>query len=275
MAAANMAAANSSQQDSPLSITSNIVGILTFVVAIAAAAYARVAYLRNSDDEYFRVKASLSWFKTESAWLADLLEALDTQHHGYSHNHGCGDAPPPPPLRARGKEHQMYAFVMDDLLNLEQRLLDLVTEVEARASAGRSDEAGFTLVPRSWQGGRPSVAMAWLPARAKALELVRQREALTARVQFLHMSMISSRLGDLEAKAQRGGESAGERGSAKVHGLVDSQMEEIRRLEMLVQRMAAQGATGFESCGDRIDDAMKRGARTVLHDSRTSVASKP
>ncbi|EQK98662.1 hypothetical protein OCS_05625 [Ophiocordyceps sinensis CO18] len=259
MAAANMAAANSSQQDSPLSITSNIVGILTFVVAIAAAAYARVAYLRNSDDEYFRVKASLSWFKTESAWLADLLEALDTQHHGYSHNHGCGDAPPPPPLRARGKEHPMYAG----------------TEVGARASAGRSDEAGFTLVPRSWQGGRPSVAMAWLPARAKALELVRQREALTARVQFLHMSMISSRLGDLEAKAQRGGESAGERGSAKVHGLVDSQMEEIRRLEMLVQRMTAQGATGFESCGDRIDDAMKRGARTVLHDSRTSVASKP
>ncbi|KAM4062626.1 hypothetical protein HRG_007455 [Hirsutella rhossiliensis] len=242
-----MAAANS-QQDSPLSITSNVVGILTFVVAMAAAAYARVAYLRNSDDEYFRVKASLSWYKTESAWLADLVAALDTQHH-HSHD-GFGDTPPPPPppMRVRGKEHQMYAFVMDDLLNLEQRLLDLVTEVEARASVGRVDEAGFALVPRSWQGGRPSVAMAWLPVRTKALELVRQREALTARVQFLHMSMISSRLRDLEAKAQWGGESASERGSSsKAHGVVDSQRDEIRRLEVLVQRMAAQEATGCES----------------------------
>lgn len=230
-------ASNNGQQDSPLSITSNILGILTFVVAIAAAAYARVAYLRNSDDEYFGVKASLSWYKTESAWLADLLAALDTDHGG------DGD-----PL-AKGREHQMYAFVMDDLLNLEQRLLDLVTEVETRASVGGSDEAGFALVPRSWQGGRRSVAMAWLPARAKALGLVRRREALTARVQFLHLSMISSRLRDLEAKAQRkgGGESASEGGQSRMHSLVGSRRDEIRRLEVPARGLAAGGATGSES----------------------------
>lgn len=49
------------QEDSPLSITSSIAGILTFVVAVAAAIYGRWTYLRNADNEYFQVKASLSW----------------------------------------------------------------------------------------------------------------------------------------------------------------------------------------------------------------------
>ncbi|KAK4090662.1 hypothetical protein VFPBJ_07121 [Purpureocillium lilacinum] len=195
---------NSGQQDSPLSITSNIVGLLTFLVAIAAAAYARVAYLRNSDDEYFRVKASLSWYKTESRWLSDLLTALYVEHHqvlrrqqekhGTHSQVGPGDVPP------RSTEFEMYSFVMDDLLNLEQRLLDLVTEVEDKVSRG--SQGGFTLVRGGRRAGRPSVGMAWLPVRTKALELVRQREALTARVQFLQMSMMSSRLRDLEARTK-------------------------------------------------------------------------
>ncbi|RFU81531.1 hypothetical protein TARUN_690 [Trichoderma arundinaceum] len=166
-------------QDSPLSTSANVVGILTFVVAIAAAAYARVAFLRNSDDEYFRVKTSLSWFKTESAWLTELLRALDG-------------------AQQQRTEQQMYKFVMDDLLNLEQRLLDLVTDIEVKSALRGTSE--WTLLPRGWSGGRPSVAVSWLGVRTKALELVRQREALTARVQFLQISMISSRIGDLEAR---------------------------------------------------------------------------
>lgn len=65
--------AASTDQDSPLSITSNVVGILTFVVAIEAAIYARVTYLSNSDGENFRVKTSLSWCKTKSAWQGGRL----------------------------------------------------------------------------------------------------------------------------------------------------------------------------------------------------------
>ncbi len=61
-----------SKEDSPLSVLANVAGILTFVVAIVAALYVRITYLRNSDEEYFRVKASLSWYKTESTWLAEL-----------------------------------------------------------------------------------------------------------------------------------------------------------------------------------------------------------
>ncbi|KAK5994522.1 hypothetical protein PT974_05000 [Cladobotryum mycophilum] len=113
-------------EDSPLSIVANITGILTFFVAIAAAAYARISYLRNSDDEYFRVKTSLSWYKTESTWLAELLRALDMQS-------GSG-------FHRRQTEYQMYKFVMDDLLNLEQRLLDLVAEIEVKAADGRRKE---------------------------------------------------------------------------------------------------------------------------------------
>jgi hypothetical protein len=169
--------AQGGDRDSPLSIASSIAGILTFVVALVAAALVRVTYLRNSDDEYFRVKASLSWYKTESAWLSELIRAVGDRMEG--------------PLHYQ-PEYQMYAFVMDDLLKLEKRLLELVEETEESAnSKTRDPKEKWTLVPRSWRF-TTSVAMAWLPVRAKALELVRQRDALTARVQFTQMSMISS-----------------------------------------------------------------------------------
>ncbi|PHH85266.1 hypothetical protein CDD83_673 [Cordyceps sp. RAO-2017] len=240
-----MAAGDGPPQDSPLSVTASVVGILTFVVAVAAAAYARVAYLRHGDDEYFRVKTALSWYKTESAWLGDLLRAL-------------GDP--------RGRERAMYAFVMDDLLRLEQRLRDVVAEVEARAAAGRAAaDAGFALVPRSWRGGRPSVAVAWLPVRTKALELVRQREALTARVQFLHMSIISSRLRDLESKTQWGDARSEPRCG------VESPRVEIARLQTLLRR-----ATGSDGDAELGDEAM---AASVPHadfnGSKTGMTEKP
>lgn len=169
--------ADASQQDSPLSITANIAGILTFVVAIVAAAYVRITYLRNSDQEYFQVKTSLSWYKTESTWLAELVKAQ-------------GDRPDAKYL----PEYQMYTFVMDDLVKLEQRLLELVEETENKAGTDEDEQREgirWALVPKSWSF-TTSVAMAWLPVRAKALELVRQRDALTARVSFTQMSMISS-----------------------------------------------------------------------------------
>ncbi|KAK7398631.1 N-acetylglucosaminyl-phosphatidylinositol de-N-acetylase [Neonectria punicea] len=210
----------SGQQDSPLSISANIAGILTFVVAIAATIYARITYLRNSDDEYFRVKTSLSWYKTESAWLADLVTAINAQHESF-HNYQ--------------PEYQMYTFVMDDLLNLEQRILDLVADTESKASIG-DEGVRWTLVPRSWQGGRTSVAMAWMSVRTKALELVRQREGLTARVQFMQMSMISSRLGDLESRT-KWREMKMDESSRKLEALVENQRDRIHRLEELVSRL--------------------------------------
>lgn len=206
-------------QDSPLSVSANVAGILTFVVAIAATVYARLTYLRNSDDEYFRVKTSLLWYKTESTWLADLVTANNKEDGGYI---------------AYRAEYQMHAFVMDDILKLEERLLDLVAETEAKATV--DEEGGWTLVPRSWQGGRTTVAMAWLPVRAKALELVRQRESLTARVQFMQMSMISSRLRDLEMRT-KGSEMRTEESSLKLQAMVENQKDRIRCLEDMMARL--------------------------------------
>lgn len=189
---------STNNQDSPLSTSANIIGILTFVVAIAAAAYARIAFLRNSDNEYLRVKTSLSWYKTESTWLAELLRALDDAQEEDEKKKKTAPRGRQQSRRQR-QQQQMYKFVMDDLLNLEQRLLDLVTDIEVKSALRGTSEWG--LLPRRWAaGGRPSVAVSWLGVRTKALELVRQREALTARVQFLQISMISSRMGDLEAR---------------------------------------------------------------------------
>ncbi|OTB02244.1 hypothetical protein M426DRAFT_322825 [Hypoxylon sp. CI-4A] len=87
----------------------------------------------------------------------------------------------------------MYTFVIDDLVKLEQRLLELVEKVESKAGSEDEERKGrrWTLVPMGW-GFTTAVAMAWLPVRARAMELVRQRDALTARVSFTQMSMISS-----------------------------------------------------------------------------------
>lgn len=168
--------ADATQQDSPLSITANIAGILTFVFAILAAIYVRIMYLKNSDQEYFQVKTSLSWFKTESAWLGELVRATGER-----------------PDAKYQPEYQMYTFVMEDLVKLEQRLLEVVEEIETKAGSEDDLKKGFrwALVPGNW-GFTKAVAMAWLPVRAKALELVRQRDALTSRVSFTQMSLITS-----------------------------------------------------------------------------------
>ncbi|OAA57279.1 hypothetical protein ISF_07200 [Cordyceps fumosorosea ARSEF 2679] len=229
------------EQDSPVSIAANIAGLLTFAFALAAAAYARVRYLRSSSTEYLRVKTSLSWYKTESTWLQHLVSTQggpvavppraggdddgNTDRSSSFDEKGSGkgeewprrrrvglDRPPPPP--AQRAEQHMFEFVMDDLLNLERRLLDMVNDVESRAAADPGvGEAGisWSLVPGTWHGGRPSVAVAWLGVRTKALELVRQREALTARVQFLQLSMIASRLQSLEVRVSAAEEQERER----------------------------------------------------------------
>lgn len=174
--------------DSPFSITANVAGLLTFLVAITAAVYARLTYLRNGDEEYIRVKTSLSWYKTESKWLCDLVAALGSQQ-----------AETQQPGGFKSTEYQMYSFVMDDLINLERRLLDIIVDIEAKASSDAAANRAWTVVLSS---GRPSVAVAWLAVRSKAMELVRQREGLTARVQFLQLSMMSSRLREVENRLQ-------------------------------------------------------------------------
>lgn len=187
-----------SSQDSPLSITASIAGILTFLAAILAALYVRFTYLRNADSEYFQVKTSLSWYKTESTFMHDLISgsssSLSEELEGEKSNRG-GDGE-----RGGMKEKEMYSFVVEQLGKLEERLLECLAEAEEGVDrkSGRGGNAeggekggGWTIVPRSVRG-RTDIAMSWLPVRAKALELVRQRDALGSRVLFAQMSMISS-----------------------------------------------------------------------------------
>lgn len=112
----------------------------------------------------------------------------------------------------------MYLFVLDQLKTLQDRLLEVVTGVEFRAEArtgarkssgngvgGRDEEGGWNKtgwgwVPGRW-GTRTEIAVQWLPVRSKALELMRQREALGNRVLFAQLAMIGSRLADQEERA--------------------------------------------------------------------------
>jgi len=162
-------------QDSPLSIIASITGILTFVFAILAALYVRLSYLRNADTEYFRIKASLSWYKTESTFMQDLI------NHSSANLHDKNGV---------GKEREMYGSVVEELGRLEERLLECLAEAENAERVreleipGSSEkEPEWTIIPRRMRG-RTDIAISWLPVRAKALELVRQRDALGSRVLF-------------------------------------------------------------------------------------------
>lgn len=144
-------------------------------------------------------------------------------------------------------EFEMYAFVMDQLGKLEERLLGLLTEAEEKATK-EEEEGGvrrrWTVVPRTW-AWRTSMAVSWLPVRAKALELVRQRDALGSRVLFAQMSMISSKVRDQEARSRKREELHRER-LERLETMVYSQHEKLDRLEDLVYRVMHRDRVGLE-----------------------------
>jgi hypothetical protein len=118
--------------------------------------------------------------------------SLQGQFGGYEEEKGEGDGRGD---RGRGKGREMYGFVVEQLGKLEERLLECLAEaeegVDRKKGDGREKEGGWTIV-LSRLRGRTGIAMSWVPVRAKALELVRQRDALGSRVLFAQMSMISS-----------------------------------------------------------------------------------
>ncbi|KAI0097107.1 hypothetical protein F4814DRAFT_126421 [Daldinia grandis] len=81
--------------------------------------------------------------------------------------------------------------------------------------------------------------MAWYRTRKKALDLVRQRKALAARVSFTYMSMISSRIRKLEQQNTTRGASVNS-SLAKLETIIYDQKAEIYRLEDLLRRSMHQ-----------------------------------
>lgn len=130
----------------------------------------------------------------------------------------------------RKRETGMYLSVLEQLVLLETRLLDLVNGVESRAEgrmapqrlrrvatdfSGQSMEkdlgggkkegwnlTGWNWMPGSW-GLRTEIAVQWLPVRTEALDLMRQREALGSRVLFAQNALIGSRLSEQEERSRR------------------------------------------------------------------------
>ena len=87
----------------------------------------------------------------------------------------------------------MYLSVMDDLRLLEERLLEVVGEIDEKfgeKGTEKGKQRRWPVVGR--MGWKRGVAMGWVPVRADALELVRKRDALGNRVLFAQMSMLSS-----------------------------------------------------------------------------------
>lgn len=131
----------------------------------------------------------------------------------------------------RKRETSMYLSVLEQLVLLETRLLELVNGVELRAEGravpqrlrrvatdlsgmsmkkelrgGNKKEGwnatGWIWMPGSW-GLRTEIAVQWLPVRTKALDLMRQREALGSRVLFAQNALIGSRLSEQEERNRR------------------------------------------------------------------------
>jgi hypothetical protein len=181
--------------DSPLSITASVAGILTFLAAILATLYVRWTYLRNADSEYFSVKTSLSWYKTESTFLQDLIQSTSSISTFNVNGSGSGTRSDEKGGGREGVEREMFLSVLDQLIALEARILEKLTEAEESAAKMERDSEGrwkkWTVIPGGLMAEN-GIAISWLGVRAKALELVRQRDALGNRVLFAQMSVISS-----------------------------------------------------------------------------------
>ncbi|OBT63406.1 hypothetical protein VE03_07186 [Pseudogymnoascus sp. 23342-1-I1] len=192
--------------DSPLSITASVTGILTFVVAIGATIWLRVSAIRSADEEFSRVQMALSWYKTESEWIDDLIatqrEAQNRTRESFEMRSRDSDAAWRE--KARQREMEMYVFVLDQLGMLEKRLVEVVTGVELKVGVPRLRlrERAWGRWIRAWRR-KMRIGVHWLPVRTMALELVRQRDALGNRILFTQLAMVSSRLADGEERAYR------------------------------------------------------------------------
>lgn len=190
---------DSPNDDSPLSITASVTGILTFVVAISATIWLRISAIRSADVEYSRVKTALNWYKTESEWIHDLVatqrDAQDRSRGSFDSYFLDKDIAWREKGRGRQRETEMYVFVLDQLGTLEERLLEMVTAVEVKAEGSwrewQGEGGGWGLGTKRWWK-RTRIGVHWLPVRTKALELVRQRDALGNRVLFAQLAMVSS-----------------------------------------------------------------------------------
>ncbi|PQE28399.1 Na+ H+ antiporter CNH1 protein [Rutstroemia sp. NJR-2017a BBW] len=161
----------------------------------------------------------------------------------------------------------MYVFVMEQLGQLEERLLELVTETEI--SANTQGSRRWTLVPKG-MASRGGVAMSWLAVRTKALELVRQRDALGARVLFSQMSMMSSRVRDQESRAKKQEDANRER-LDRLETMVYSQHEKLDRLESLVYRLMHRTRLASETEPPFKDDTINKYDFFTVHERRRSL----
>jgi hypothetical protein len=126
----------------------------------------------------------------------------------------------------------------------QQRLLELLTETEIRASH-TLEAKRWTLVPRGVRGPT-EIAMSWLPVRAKALELVRQRDALGSRVLFAQMSLLGSTVREQETRARKGEEASRER-MDRLEVVVGELGGKLERLEDMVWRVMHRDRVGGPS----------------------------
>ncbi|KAE8444943.1 hypothetical protein EG329_014070 [Mollisiaceae sp. DMI_Dod_QoI] len=128
-----------------------------------------------------------------------------------------------------------------------ERLLECIAEAEEGVTKGEGKEKRWTIIPQAVRG-RTDIAMSWLPVRAKALDLVRQRDALGNRVLFAQMSLVSSRIKDQDVSNRKRDERQRER-MKKLESMAYAQHEKLDKLEDLVYRLMHRNRVRTEDSG--------------------------
>ncbi|KAI0456202.1 hypothetical protein F5B21DRAFT_502674 [Xylaria acuta] len=126
----------------------------------------------------------------------------------------------------------------------------------------------WAVIPQNWRF-TTAVAVAWLPIRAQTLELVRQREALTARVSFTQISMIASRIRDLEQRSELREDKIGSC-LQTIEATMEDHKAEIYRLEDLLYRTMRRDHASLHEAGSpaspHAGNLSKKGDKTQLRD---------
>ncbi|MCJ1484561.1 hypothetical protein MMC06_004732 [Schaereria dolodes] len=159
-------------QDSPLSITASIAGILTFLYALVAAAFGYLYLFQdfnNSDSDIQRFYEAFSACALET----DIVRQDIVSSHSL--------------LQKRQSQHQGYVDP-DPLARLFEQVRAVEIELQTQAAKIMKPKRDYNLFERFIGRGR------WI-SRSKDLDAsLKKREALTARLLVIQMSLFSAKL---------------------------------------------------------------------------------
>jgi hypothetical protein len=196
-------------EDSPLSITASVTGILTFIVAIIAFIYVRYSTLRQGDNEMSTILESVSATIVETRAMAQMMAQPSDRSESTQLEKIIADIYSleidilSDYYKAFGVKRSTTLLNLDlrrncDDLDWEESFLRQRNQLSSTKSTGNPWTQllpdGYTVMDAMkfvFTMGTTPTLLRWYMVRDKVLEKIRQRDIIRSRLQFHQMSLVN------------------------------------------------------------------------------------